>query len=137
LACGYLSPQVDKAAHAFSGVLDWRDFAVLLCMLLVVLGAGALAVAAQTFTIVRGKVLEKGTALLDLPDGNSYSTRTISVLIENDDRIFRIERGTIVKYAVSDHDARLVDVGSDIELLISSYGSVARVIGLGGSSSPL
>lgn len=113
---------------------DWKDFAVVLCVLLVVLGAGALAVAAQTFTIVRGKVLEKGTASLDLPDGSSYSTQTISVLIENDDRVFRIERGTVVKYAVSDGDARLVDVGSEVELLISSYSSAARVIGLDGSS---
>lgn len=113
---------------------DWKDFAVVLCVLLVVLGAGALAVAAQTFTIVRGKVLEKGTASLDLPDGSSYSTQTVSVRIENDDRVFRIERGTVVKYAVSDGDAQLVDVGSEVELLISSHSSVARVIGLDGSS---
>lgn len=113
---------------------DWKDFAVVLCMLLVVLGAGALAVAAQTSTIVSGKVLEKRTASLDLPDGRSYSTQTISVLIENDDRVFRIERGTVVKYAVSDGDAQLVDVGSNVELFVSSYSSVARVVGLGGSS---
>lgn len=120
----------------FSPVVpDWKDFTVVLCVALVVLGAGALAVAAQTSTIVKGKVLEKGTAALDLGNGNSHSTQTISVLIENDDRVFRIERGTVVKYAVSDGDALLVDVGSEVELLVSSYSRVARVIGLGGASA--
>ncbi|HJS68760.1 MAG TPA: hypothetical protein VJ730_05000 [Nitrososphaera sp.] len=113
---------------------DWKDFAVVLCVLLVVLGAGALAVAAQSFTIVRGKVLEKGIASLDLPDGSLYFTQTISVLIENDDRVFRIEKGTVVKYAVSEGDAQLVDVGSEVELLLSSHSSVARVVGHDGSS---
>lgn len=113
---------------------DWKDFTVVLCAVLVVVGAGALAVAAQTSTIVRGKVLEKGVASLDLGAGSSYSTQTISVLIENDDRVFRIERGTVVKYAVTDSDALLVDVGSEVELLITSYNRVARVIGLGGTN---
>ena len=113
---------------------DWKDFAVVLCVLLIVLGAGALAVAAQTFTIVRGKVLEKSSASIDRPDGSSYFTQTISVLLENDDRVFRIEKGTVVKYAVSDSDAQLVDIGSDVELLISTHSSMARVIGRGGSS---
>lgn len=113
---------------------DWKDFAVVLCALLVVLGAGALAVAAQTFTIVRGKVLEKGTASLDLPDGGSYTTKTISVQIENDDRVFRIEKGMVLKYAVSEGDALLVDVGSEVELLLSSHSSVARVVAYDGSS---
>jgi hypothetical protein len=114
-------------------VPDWKDFAVVLCALLVVLGASALAVAAQTFTIVRGKVLEKGTASLGLPDGSSYTTQTISVEIENDDRVFRIEKGTVVKYAVSEGDAQLVNVGSEVELLLSSYSSVARVVAYDGS----
>ena len=113
---------------------NWKDFAALLCAVLVVLGAVALAVAAQMFTIVRGKVLEKGAAPLDLPDGTSHSVQTISVLIENDDRVFRIERGTVVKYAVSDSDAQLVNVGSEVELFVSTYSRVARVIGHGGSS---
>jgi hypothetical protein len=117
-------------------VPDWKDFAVVLCVLLVVLGTGALTVAAQAFTIVNGKVLEKSSATIDLPDGSSYSTQTISVLIENDDRVFRIERGTVVKYAVSDSDAQLVDVGSDVELLISTHSRVARVISH-ADSSPL
>lgn len=113
---------------------DWKDFTVVLCVVLVVVGAGALAVAAQTSTIVRGMVLEKGVAWLDLGAGSSYSTQTISVLIENDDRVFRIERGTVVKYALADSDALLVDVGSEVELLITSYNRVARVIGLGGTN---
>ncbi len=113
---------------------DWKDFAVIICALLIVVGAGALVVAAQTFTIVRGKVLEKGVAKLDLGDGRSYSTQILSVLIENDDRVFRIERGTVVKYAISDGDAQLVDVGSKVKLLVSSHNNVARVIGLEGSS---
>lgn len=113
---------------------DWKDFAVVLCALLVVVGAAALAVAAQTFTIVKGKVLEKGVVTLDPGNGMPYSTSTISVLLENDDRVFRIERGTIVKYAVSDSDAGLLNVGAQVELLISSHNNVARVIGLDGVS---
>ena len=99
----------------FPSLPDWKDFAVILCALLIVIGAGALSVAAQTFTIVRGKVMEKGVASYDLGDGRSYTTQTLSVLIENDDRVFRIERGTVVKYAVSDGDAQRVDVGSNVD----------------------
>ena len=112
---------------------DWKDFAVVLCTLLVVLGAAALAAAAQTFTIVRGKVLEKGVVTLELNNGTSSSTQTISVLLENDDRVFRIERGTVVKYAVSDGDAQLIEVGSQVELLVSTHSSVTRVIAHNGS----
>lgn len=115
-------------------MVDWKDLAVILCALLVVEGAVALAEAAQTFTIVRGKVLEKGIAKLDLGDGASYTTPTISVLIENDDRVFRIERGTVVKYAVSESEAQRVDVGSSVEMLVSSYNHLARVISIEGSS---
>ncbi len=115
-------------------MLDWKDLTVVLCAMLVVVGSGALAVAGQTSTIVRGKVLEKGIGSLDSGAGGSYSTQTISVLIENDDRVYRIERGTVVKYAVSDGDALLVEVGSEVELLISTYSRMARVIGLGGTS---
>lgn len=113
---------------------DWKDFAVLLCVLLVILGAGALAVAAQTFTIIKGKVLEKGSATANQPDGSSYSMQTIAVLLENDDRVFGISRGTVVKYAVSDNDAQLLDVGFEVELLISTHSAVARVLSYGGSS---
>lgn len=112
---------------------DWKDFATILCALLLVLGAGALASAAQTFTIVQGKVLEKGTAMLDLGGGKSYTTPTVSILLENDDRVFRIEHGTIVEYAVSERDAHLVNVGSRIEMLVSSHNHLARVIGNNGS----
>jgi hypothetical protein len=120
--------------HFSPVVPDWKDFTVVLCVVLVVVGTGALAVAAQTSTIVSGKVLEKGVASLDLGAGSSYSTQTISVLIENDDRVYRIERGTVVKYAIADGDALLVDVGSEVELLITSYSRVARVISLGGTN---
>jgi len=114
-------------------VWDWRDLAVALCLVLVVIGALALAAAAQTFTIVKGKVLEKGTAAQDF-GSKSLPTWTISVLIENDDRVFRIERGSIVKYAVSGGDAGRIDVGSEVELLISSYNSKARLISMSGTS---
>ena len=113
---------------------DWMDLAVILCAGLVLIGAAALVVAAQTSTIVRGKVLEKGTVAFELDDGRSYAIQAISVLIENDDRVFRIESGTVVKYAISDHDAQFLDVGSDVELLISSYSKVAKVIGLDGTN---
>jgi hypothetical protein len=106
----------------------------MLSILMIIVGAGSLAVAAQAFTVVRGKVTEKGVASYDFGDGRSYTTQTVSVLIENNDRVFRIERGTVVKYALSDSDALRVDVGSDIELLVTSYHKVARVIGLGGSN---
>jgi hypothetical protein len=115
-------------------VADWKDLAVVLCVALVVLGAGALAIAAQMSTIVKGRVVEKGTASFDLDSGEQYSTKTISVLIENDDRVFRIESGTVVEYAVSDDDALLVQVGSEVELFVSSHSRVARVIDLAGAS---
>lgn len=114
---------------------DWKDFAALLCALLVVIGAGALASAAHTFTIVQGKVLEKGIATLDLGDGVAYTTPTLSILLENDDRVFRIERGTVVKYAVSEGDANRVDVGSSVEMLVSSNNHLARVVSIDGSST--
>jgi hypothetical protein len=60
-------------------------------------------------------VLERGVAILDREgDDRSYPTKTISVLIENDNRVFRIERGVVVKYvyALSDSEFELVDVGS-------------------------
>lgn len=112
---------------------DWKDITVVLCALLLVLGAVALAAAAQMFTIVGGKVLEKGVVTLELENGMSYFTPTISVLLENDDRVFRIERGTVVKYAVTEGDAQLVEVGLHVKLLVSSYSNVTRVIALDGS----
>ena len=108
-------------------VPDWKDFAVILCLFLVVVGAGTLVVAAHTVSIVKGRVLEEGIAVLDRGD-RSYPTRTISVLIENDDRVFQIERGTVVEYAISDGDAELVGVGSEVELWVSLYSGRAKVV---------
>src|SRR5262245_14539307 len=95
---------------------------------MVIVGAGALASAAQTFTIVRGKVIEKGTATLDLNNGTTYDTPTISVRLENDDRVFRIQRGTVVEYAVSENDAKLIPLGSEVEILVSSHSNVVRLV---------
>jgi hypothetical protein len=114
-------------------VSDWKDLAIVLCLALVVLGASALAFAAQTFTIIKGKVLEKGAAVQG-SGSKSLPTQTISVLIENDDRVFRIERGSVVKYAVSDGDAGRIYVGSEVELLISSHNSKARLLSLAGTN---
>jgi hypothetical protein len=111
-------------------VPDWKDFAAIFCASLVVIGAAALADAAQTFTIIRGKVLEKGVATIELGDGSSYSTPTVSVLLENDDRVFRIERGTVVEYAVSEIDAQRVKVGSSVEMLVSTHSHLARVVSI-------
>lgn len=134
IGCRYLSPaSKNKAAYTSLGVPDWKDFAVVLCALIVVVGAGALAAAAQTFTIVRGKVLEKGIATVER-DGGSPNTPTVSVLLKNDDRVFRIDRGTVVKYAVSEDDVQQVDIGSDVELLITSRSHLARIIGVEGPS---
>ena len=107
---------------------DWRDFTVLFCMTLVVLGAVSLAFSAQTFSIVRGKVVEKGVGVLEF-DGKPRLTNTISVLIENDDRVFDIKRGTVVKYPVTEQDVQAVDIGSDVELFVSAFKSTARVLG--------
>lgn len=112
---------------------DWRDLAIVLCLALVLLGAVALVSAAQTFTVIKGKVLEKGTAVQNF-GSKPVPTQTISVLIENNDRVFRIERGSVVKYAISDGDAGRVDIGSEVKLLISSYNSKARLISIAGTS---
>lgn len=110
-------------------VADWKDFMIVLCVILIVIGAATLSVAAQSFTMIKGKVLEKGAALVNL-NGNLFPTKTVSVLLENNDRVFRIKHGSVVKYAISDSDAKLVDIGSEVELLISSHNSKARVISL-------
>lgn len=107
---------------------DWRDFTVLFCMTLVVLGAAALAFSAQTFSIVRGKVVEKGVGVLEF-DGEPKLTNTISVLIENDDRVFDIKRGTVVKYPVTEQDVQAVEIGSEVELFVSAYKATVRVLG--------
>ena len=52
-------------------------------------------------------------AKLESPNSHSYHD-------ENNDRVFRIQRGTAVEYAVFDDDTARVKTGSEIELLISS-----------------
>ena len=69
---------------------DWKDFVAILCVFFIFVGAAALGIAAQTFTIVKGKVLEKGIALYAV-GGKSHTVQTISVLIENEGRVFKIE----------------------------------------------
>lgn len=114
-------------------VADWKDAAVVLSMVLVVLGAIALAVSAQSFSIMRGKIVEKGIGVLQFED-KPRLTNTISVLIENDDRVFDIKRGTIVQYPVTEKDIQAVEVGARIEFLVSSYSATVRI--LGPSDSP-
>lgn len=107
---------------------DWRDLTVLLCMGLIVLGAVALAVSARTFSIVHGKVVEKGIGVLEF-EGKPRLTNTVSVLIEKDDRVFGIKRGTVVQYPVTEEDSRAVEVGASIEFIVSSYSRTIRVLG--------
>ena len=106
---------------------DWKDLTVVLCMTLVVLGAVALANSAQTFSIVRGKVVEKGVGVLQ-HDGKPRLTNTISVLIESDDRVFDIRRGTVVQYPIAERDVDAVQVGSEIEFLVSSYHVTVQIL---------
>ena len=96
------------------------------------LGAGSLTVFAQTVVIVSGKILEVGVAEMD---GSTHTTRTLTVLIDNDDRVFRIKSGTAVKYAISDSDAELAEVGSRVQLLVSYYSTKARVLSLSPGST--
>jgi len=109
-------------------VADWLDLTVLVCMVLVVLGAASLSFTAQTFSIVKGKVVEKGIGVLEF-GGKPQVTNTISVLIENDDRVFDIKRGTVVRYPVTEQDVQAVEIGSEVELFISSFKATARVLG--------
>ncbi|HEU4984936.1 MAG TPA: hypothetical protein VFT58_04800 [Nitrososphaera sp.] len=106
---------------------DWKDLTVVLCAGLIVLGAVALAASAQTFSIVKGQIVEKGVGVLGLGQKRTL-TNTISVLIEDDDRVFDIKHGTVVKYPVSESDARALQIGSRVELFISSYGSAVRIL---------
>jgi hypothetical protein len=111
-----------------AGLADWKDFAVLFCLALVLLGAAALAVSAQSFTLVSGKVLEIGTGVIDGSDGTETSTKTITMLISNDDRVFRIESGSVVKYAISDEDAETARVGYDVRVFVSAYSNKVRLV---------
>jgi len=115
-------------------VPDWKDFAAVFCAVLVVVCAAALGVASQTFTIVHGKVLEKGVATVDPWDGKPYMVSTVSVLLQNDDRVFQIKRGTVAKYAISEDDSPHIDIGSNVELMITSHDPLVRVIQVEGSN---
>ena len=108
-------------------MLKWTDFASLFCLALTILAVAALVTAAQNFVIVRGKVISTGSALIDSTDGK-VPTRTVTIIIENDDRVFRIKNGSTVEYAVSDSDAMLLRTGGEVELMLSSHQSKARVI---------
>ena len=108
-------------------MVDWKDFASLFCLALILLGVAALVTAAQNFAIVRGRVLTTGVAVLDGQDG-SVQTRTVTLVIENSDRVFHIERGTTVEYAISDEDALLVRAGSEVELMVSTHQAKARIL---------
>jgi len=108
---------------------DWKDATIALILALVVLGAVSLSVSAQTFTLVRGRIVEIGVVA---PEENRQATRTVTVVIENDDRVFRIDRGTAVKYAISEGDAEMLSVGSYVELLVTSYSDKVRVIRIDG-----
>lgn len=110
-----------------SCVPDWKDAAVLFCTALIVLGAVALSVSAQTFSIVQGQIVEKGIGVLQY-EGKPRLTNTISVLIESDDRVFNIKRGTIVQYPVSEADAQALQVGARVEILVSAYAATVRVL---------
>jgi len=114
-------------------LVDWKDFLSLFCLAMTVLAVAALVTAAQNFVIVRGRVVSTGAAVIDGEDGR-IPTRTVTVVIENSDRVFRIQRGTAVEYAVSDEDAALVEIGSEVELMISSHQVKARVLSVEGRS---
>jgi hypothetical protein len=108
-------------------VPDWKDLTVVLCAGLIVLGAVALATSAQSSAIVKGQIVEKGIGVLRFGEKRNL-TNTISVLIEDDDRVFDIKRGTVVKYPVSERDAKDLQIGSRVEMLISSYSPTVRIL---------
>lgn len=111
------------------------DLTAVLCMALVVLGAVALAISAQSFSIVKGKVIEKGVGVLQ-HEGKPRLTNTVSVLIENDDRVFDIRRGTVVKYPFTEPDSEAIVVGSEIHLFVSSYKQNVQILDRPPSGSP-
>jgi hypothetical protein len=112
-------------------MVKWTDFAALFCLALTMMAVAALVTAAQNFVIVRGKVVSIGSALMDSNDGK-VPTRTVTVVIENDDRVFRIKSGTAVEYAVSDNDATRLRTGEEVELMLFSHQSKARVVNVWG-----
>ncbi|HVX03327.1 MAG TPA: hypothetical protein VHA09_09255 [Nitrososphaera sp.] len=106
---------------------DWRDATIVLCAGLIVLGAIALAVSAKTFTVLKGQVVEKGVGVLEF-GGKQRLTNTISVLIDGDDRVFDIKRGTVVKYPVAEDDMQNLKIGSRVEMFISSYNPAVHIL---------
>ena len=106
---------------------DWKDVVVLLSVALLVLGAVALAVSAQTFSVMRGKIVEKGVGVLEF-GGKPRLTNTISVLIENDDRVFGIKRGTVVQYPVTERDVQAAEVGKEVEFLVTAHTATVKII---------
>jgi hypothetical protein len=113
--------------HMMSLAADWKDLTVVMCLALIVLGSVALANSAQSFSIVRGKVVEKGVGVLQY-EGKPKLTNTMSVIIENDDRVFDIRRGTVVQYPIAERDLDAVQVGSEVEFLVSSYKATVRIL---------
>lgn len=105
----------------------WTNIAVILCTVLIVIGAASLVTAAESFTIIKGRVPDKGKGYLKV-EGKPLSVHTVSVLLENKDRVFRIEQGTIVTYAISDRDWKSLKLGSKVELFISAYNKDAKII---------
>jgi len=90
-----------------------------------------MATSAQSFALVKGQVLEKGIGLLKIGDKKRLAN-TISVLIEDNDRVFDIKRGTVVKYPVSERDANDLKVGSTVVMFVSSYGSYVQILSMKG-----
>jgi hypothetical protein len=103
------------------------DFASIFCVALTLLGALAIISASQNFTIISGKVVSVGTGFL-ITDSGRIPTKTVAVLIENADRVFRIQPGTTVTYAVSDEDASHIQPGYKVKLMVSTNQSKARII---------
>ncbi len=104
------------------------------CLALVLLGVAALAASARTFTLVSGRILEIGTGVIDDSDGVPTSTKTITMLINNDDRVFRIESGTVVKYAISDQGAETARVGDDVRVLVSAHSNKVKLVSFADGS---
>lgn len=86
---------------------------------------------ASTFVIVSGQVVSIGEAIIDGKDGK-MPTKTVTIIIENADRVFRIQGGTAVEYAISDEDARLLRVGAQVSLLVSSHQIRVKVVAVEG-----
>jgi hypothetical protein len=119
---------------SWQDLADWKDFTALFCLTLVLLGVAVLATSARTFTLVSGRILEIGTGIIDDSDGVPTSTKTITMLISNDDRVFRIESGSVVKYAISDQDAETARVGYDVRVLVSTYSNKVKLVSFADGS---